>query len=469
MQVRLNNIGIISDSVIELGGLTVITGHNNSGKSTVGKVLYSIISAVENLQAHAFEDKKNFALSQAQSILSRFGLGMFGVVDNTVTQNFKMCRMIVMDIDKEIEGIKNISDLCKALKQLQDEMLRMTKAELKNIGDGEILSNEDYSQRQQTAEDDLLKLIQIIQGDSELIEYASSKINKTLNREFNEQILPVAVPESVGRITVTDKMEKYYYDLKIIENNIVQGKRGYYKSAYEDVIFLDDVYIIDSLTSPNRTPEFVLKVPIRSRRNRNINFNENIYGEEHKEDLIRKLKEKPDNLFEEMVNAKAAKEILEKIDDIFPDRVELFDGKYVCADSKLDIRNLATGSKMFAIIKMLLERGALTDRTLLILDEPESHLHPEWQNDLAEVIVLLQKYDHIDILLTTHSPNFLMALEANAKKYKIWSATNIYDTEKMKSSRMVQYKNVKENLQTVYKKLAEPLFENQQLLEEIEG
>ena len=37
MDIRLKNIGIIKDSSIRLDGLTVITGANNSGKTTVGK------------------------------------------------------------------------------------------------------------------------------------------------------------------------------------------------------------------------------------------------------------------------------------------------------------------------------------------------------------------------------------------------------------------------------------------------
>ena len=40
--VHIENIGIIEESTVFLDGLTVITGHNNSGKTTVGKALYSV-------------------------------------------------------------------------------------------------------------------------------------------------------------------------------------------------------------------------------------------------------------------------------------------------------------------------------------------------------------------------------------------------------------------------------------------
>ena len=57
MQIKLDNIGIVKDSAIQLNGLTVITGKNNSGKTTVGKSLYAILDAVENIQIKARRDK----------------------------------------------------------------------------------------------------------------------------------------------------------------------------------------------------------------------------------------------------------------------------------------------------------------------------------------------------------------------------------------------------------------------------
>ena len=86
---------------------------------------------------------------------------------------------------------------------------------------------------------------------------------------------------------------------------------------------------------------------------------------------------------------------------------------YVINGSKLKISNLATGSKMFSIIKVLLDKGEIDNTTMLILDEPEAHLHPMWQNAFAEIIVLLVKKLGVNILLTTHSPNFMLALDGD--------------------------------------------------------
>lgn len=44
MKLRIDNFTLIKRAEIDIDGITVIAGNNNTGKSTVGKVLYSITS-----------------------------------------------------------------------------------------------------------------------------------------------------------------------------------------------------------------------------------------------------------------------------------------------------------------------------------------------------------------------------------------------------------------------------------------
>ena len=60
MRFSINNIGIIKSADVKVDGLTVISGANNSGKTTVGKALYSIVSATENLS-----EKQDIDLAEA--------------------------------------------------------------------------------------------------------------------------------------------------------------------------------------------------------------------------------------------------------------------------------------------------------------------------------------------------------------------------------------------------------------------
>ena len=68
-------------------------------------------------------------------------------------------------------------------------------------------------------------------------------------------------------------------------------------------------------------------------------------------------------------------------------------------------------------------------RGVIILDEPEIHLHPEWQLLFAELIVLLHKEFGLHILLNTHSPYFLNAIEVYSAKYQVADKCKYYLTE----------------------------------------
>ena len=81
MQIKLENIGIVKNSSIELNGLTVITGKNNSGKSTVGKTLYALLDAVSNISEKYEIDRYNYMvkiLEENQSMMSVFRLIKYG-------------------------------------------------------------------------------------------------------------------------------------------------------------------------------------------------------------------------------------------------------------------------------------------------------------------------------------------------------------------------------------------------------
>lgn len=75
---------------------------------------------------------------------------------------------------------------------------------------------------------------------------------------------------------------------------------------------------------------------------------------------------------------------------------------------------------------MMIENGAVQEKDVLIFDEPEIHLHPQWQIVYAELIVLLQKHFDLSIIVATHSPYFLDAIDLYSVKYGINSKVNYY-------------------------------------------
>ena len=52
---------------------------------------------------------------------------------------------------------------------------------------------------------------------------------------------------------------------------------------------------------------------------------------------------------------------------------------YVRQDGlNIRLEDTATGFKSFSYILRLLDNGYINSRTLLLIDEPEAHLHPQW-------------------------------------------------------------------------------------------
>ncbi len=53
----------------------------------------------------------------------------------------------------------------------------------------------------------------------------------------------------------------------------------------------------------------------------------------------------------------------------------------------------------------------------MLLDEPDSHLHPNNQRKLINMLMNLAEERHIQILLSTHSRHIIDELQANAKMH----------------------------------------------------
>ena len=93
----------------------------------------------------------------------------------------------------------------------------------------------------------------------------------------------------------------------------------------------------------------------------------------------------------------------------------------------------ATGVKAFSLLQLLLSSWKLDDGTLLILDEPESNLHPEWIVEYARAVVLLHKILGVHFLISTHSTDFVAGLQAISKKEEAESDVRFYLAERLSS------------------------------------
>lgn len=149
--------------------------------------------------------------------------------------------------------------------------------------------------------------------------------------------------------------------------------------------------------------------------------------------------------------------IYEKIDKVLNSDKSLFktDKNDKSGASKLSLENLSSGMKVFYLIKSLIDTGMIVKNSTLILDAPETHLHPNLKIALAEIIVLLQKEMKLHILTNIYSPYFLRAIEVFSKKYDIADTTKYYLS--YNDGDNAKIKDVTLNTSEIYKELSDPL------------
>ena len=68
MELKIRNVNKIKSADIQLNGLTVIVGENDSGKSTIGRVLFSAIKALVNTKASKIQKQEELLDKHVQSL-----------------------------------------------------------------------------------------------------------------------------------------------------------------------------------------------------------------------------------------------------------------------------------------------------------------------------------------------------------------------------------------------------------------
>ena len=59
MKLKISNVAKIEKATLNIDGITVIAGENNTGKSTIGKVLFTIFNSMNNMDEKIEQEKKN--------------------------------------------------------------------------------------------------------------------------------------------------------------------------------------------------------------------------------------------------------------------------------------------------------------------------------------------------------------------------------------------------------------------------
>ena len=83
MELNIENFAKIKSAKIKLDGITAIAGLNNTGKSTVGKILYGIFSAVANIDKSVVQAKKRNIQQELVLLLQQYMQNSHGKISQS--------------------------------------------------------------------------------------------------------------------------------------------------------------------------------------------------------------------------------------------------------------------------------------------------------------------------------------------------------------------------------------------------
>jgi predicted ATPase len=412
MKLTIKNIGTIQKADIKLSDLTVIAGENDTGKSTIGKLMFSIIKAISKYEDELGESKRHNIVQKTEKIY--FFIRRNFDIDSAERKLFHPRYFMdsiendgINAVDKRIKHLKknkvysdtveHLFDSLKVIINRKDDKKSLTKRAFQKVMYSEF-NGEISSKNSNTSS------VKIFEENNKILDIVFKKNQLS---EFNLQD------------------DLYFNDSVIIETpmilNFSESIRNS-KSLFEDQDKLNRLHSLGRANIAFHAKDLELKL------------RDSVYG--------KNLFSKPDtdNLYKKITEIIGGKIKFMRKDKEFV---------YLKGKEKHQIINVASGIKSFGILQMLLSGDFLDERTLIVLDEPEVHLHPNWQLKYAEIITLLVK-NNFNILVTTHSPYMLEALERYSEKYKI--GANFY----LAQNGVIESKNNNETLSEIVAKLSEP-------------
>lgn len=476
MKITVNSLGTIKRADVSFNGLTVIGGENDTGKSTIGKLMFAIVKAINRYEQEINENKEQLIFKMIEelyfSIRNTYDFGKNEQLKKEFFPRYFLNQLKpFLAVEIEQYSLFPVPPKNGQLQRILDEkmtILDRAKKELDNIFKQKTLFLEEahkddaagHFQAEITNQIEKIKQQVLVEEDKgDAIKRA---LTKALVSEFYFELTP-----KFSKVETHIHFSEGVNDILDIEikNNKITRFSLHDVLPFDDVTFIETPVLLqmyDVIHSANTLFEIgngeSKKLRMDKYRNPNVSF--------HIKDLISKLENAQyfsDTLFasDESPLMRLGRDIgkivsggfsFEKKEKDFSFSKILSPGK----EAKIKSVNTASGIKAFGIIQLLIQAGILDERSLLIIDEPENHLHPRWQIEYARLMTELVK-NNVSVLLTSHSPYMLQALKVFSEKNKIENRTNYYLAEKSKDSDLSEISNVTDDLNRLFKKLAEPL------------
>ncbi len=397
VRIKIEDYRAISTADIVIDGITVVAGENGCGKSTISKLLYYIFKISSSYDYLVGEN-----LHTKLSNVLRF-------LDIAIRDRFILDRQLKNDMAKDLTLIIDklqtqipTEDLLKQMLYLLDRINLVI-----SLSDKENLQKSQYKRLSYIA-NDLLDINSINEENNVIpFDLIKLKIEDAFKNAFGliKSRNNFLVKEEINNVFHTSDLPKKL-EVYEFEELLLSLSKNHISIPYgiQNTIYIDTPMMLGEYSSDNQ------------------------HWNDLNELLSSNKYQKKDSKLTSLISDEILEGDVKFDDDILASSTFSFRRK---ADGKVfNLMDCATGVKSFSIIQMLLKLGYIDDKTLLIFDEPESNLHPQWIVEYARIIVLINKIIGAKFFIASHNPDLISAIRYISEREDVLDNTRFYLAKK---------------------------------------
>ena len=427
LSLHIENFGKIKKADIGINNLTVFGGTNNTGKSYASRALYAIFDAMNTYQIDEYFKLLLGRINNTSQDPSRYHIDLF--YNRKINKKSGQREEILNKIRKHTVSVRR-----KLLKDGVNTEFRQLASSMISSTEGLILELDKLNEGRKKPSNNSSLHINIIENTFFVknIKGAVNEFKKAINTS-NELILRNLYEKTLK--------QNFLHNFQISNLNELIGKN---KSSAAEITIKDenDIILIGVSISPKRALK--LDIPSPDSLKYLENFSRVVYLESPmywklERPLIdasrtqrRYVSDSPEEIltgvpkyFVDAHNAMTEQRTGKP--SIDSDIEKIIDGKIIRnnrdelvfvekgAKRAISLPLTASGVIQLGMLGHLIETRVIQEGSILFIDEPEAHLHPEWQGKIMELIYRLSEAG-VMVIIATHSPVIMEWIKVKVKK-----------------------------------------------------
>lgn len=393
LRFKIQDYHAVNDADIKLDGITVLAGENGSGKSTLSRWIYYLVNSMVN-----FENTRYLKLfDELNDRITRF----YRFTPDSEFRN----ALYSFDVKLNLDGEEFTLYLSRVIDLLQRNILNLLHRDQTSLTRSRIMSLVGIKPDTYIDTSDLedIVLVYFAKFQDEYIEKYRKVQEQVLAKRLDDLYESVAysyytTEDFPKHVSLYENEEPLFLEGRFVEPYLV-GKVLYIDSSIpvsqsarpdEDAIGQITRNLIHNSISTEQSPE-VKRLLLRITRiiNGTISLKEDTRTYRSKKELRYRRRDGLD----------------------------------------IPLSSAASGIQAIAYLYRLLECGFLDSETLLLIDEPETHLHPQWVVEYANILVHLYKDLGVKIVMASHSPDMISAIDTISRKHQVDDVIRFYQAK----------------------------------------